>query len=562
MRKMKWFAALAIFAAFAFNFTACGNPSGSDDSSGSGSQGGGQSGRTKVDGKIGEYGYPYEVGDIVFKDGSATQSTDLTDAQKAAAIAVIFYKGNQLNSDDAAGNAVTNKERILGVGLVQSHSSMGEYWGSGYGANRDMTSIKCSVRGENGNWVISGDKDGHDNLYQMAVELKSDNDIYATVDKYYYAFLFALHYAEKTTNQLKNTPYENGWYLPSIAELYYLWKKVEVVNKASKLCGGEAFGEKQAGQTYWSSSKSTTEAEVYTFNFNLTGNKYDDGKIESKPRNSFVNNLCAIRDFTEGATSPVIPRPDAEEGKLGLYSKPYEFNDIMLKDGSVIPYKPGLVLTDAQKAAVESIIYYAGCDKMDGTNEWPQCALGLGLEESDEKLKWCTSDAYLYDRSFDYSKCTVAGNAGEHTFTASHLMGELNFTYLKVNLRSTSDNISANISYRYPAMWFAGPDDPVVTGSTASVGTDIHPWYLPTIAEMFYMWKAKDDVNKVLDLLDGDLLRTDETYWSSSQSPEWNETKKVMTIKMSNGDCSIATDKTTELYVRMIKAYDNMLYSH
>ena len=76
------------------------------------------------------------------------------------------------------------------------------------------------------------------------------------------------------------------------------------------------------------------------------------------------------------------------------------------------------------------------------------------------------------------------------------------------------------------------------------------------------MWKAKDDVNKVLDLLDGDLLRTNETYWSSSQSPEWNETKKVMTIKMSNGDCSIATDKTTELYVRMIKAYDNCLYSH
>ena len=72
----------------------------------------------------------------------------------------------------------------------------------------------------------------------------------------------------------------------------------------------------------------------------------------------------------------------------------------------------------------------------------------------------------------------------------------------------------------------------------------------------------KDDVNKVLDLLEGDLLRTNETYWSSSQSPEWNETNKVMTIKMSNGDCSIATDKTTELYVRMIKEYDNCLYSH
>ena len=266
MKKMRFSAVLAAFVALAISFTACGNAAGSDgDSSDSSSQ----SNREKITGKIGDYGYPYEVGDIVFKDGSASRpSEDLTDAQKAAAIAVIFYKGNDLNSDDENGNAVTDKERILGVGLSQYHYSYtGEFWGTGYGADRPMESIQCAVRGTAGNWVISGDKDGHDNLYQMAVELKSDNDIYATVDNYYSAFLFALHYADRTTNQLKGTAYENGWYLPSIAEMYYLWKKVTVVNEASKLCGGEAFGESESmyRRDYWTASKSGTDDEVYTF---------------------------------------------------------------------------------------------------------------------------------------------------------------------------------------------------------------------------------------------------------------------------------------------------------
>lgn len=557
MKKTKLLGMLVVFAVCALFFSGCGNAAGGDDSSG-----GSNGERTKVEGKIGEYGYPYEVGDIVFKDGSATRATDLTDAQKAAAIAVIFYRGNQLNSDDANGNAVTDKERILGVGLSQSHSNMGNYWGSGYGATRDMTSIKCSVRGEKGNWVISGDKDGHDNLYQMAVELKSYNDVYATVDRYYAAFLFALHYAEKTTNQLKNTPYENGWYLPSIAELYYLWKEVDVVNKASKLCGGETFGDSDniAMQEYWSSSKSTTEAEIYTFSFDRRDNKLFDCEIDSVKRDSFIRNLCAIRDFTEGVTVPVIPRPDAEEGKLGLYGKPYELNDIMLSDGSVIPYKPGLVLTDEQKAAVQSIIFYIGSNKFDGNDKEPSCTLGLGLEESSGKLKWCTADAHLYEEAFTYSKCTVNGNAGNHTFIGNNnnLNGQYTFGYLK----------SANYYYdkncldvKYPAFWFASQDDPDVTGSSASV-SDVKPWYLPTIAEMFYVWKAKEDLNEVLDFLEGDVLRTNEIYWSSSQSPESNKSKNAMAIKMSDGDCTLSTDKTTELYVRMIKEYDNMLYSH
>ena len=531
-----------------FTFTSCSNAAGNDDN-GSGS-GGSQSGRTKVEGKIGEYGYPYEVGDIVFKDGSAipySNGLELEDTQKADAIAIIFYKGNQLNSDDEEGNAVTDKERILGVGLSQSHSNMGNYWGSGYGATRDMTSIKCSVRGEKGNWVISGDKDGHDNLYQMAVELKSDNDIYATVDSYYAAFLFALHYAEKTTNQLKNTSYEKGWYLPSIAELYYLWKEVDVVNKASKLCGGENFGDSEniAMQEYWSSSKSTTEAEIYTFSFDRRDNKLFDCEIDSVKRDSFIRNLCAIRDFTEGATVPEIPRPSAREDQLGKYGKPYEINDILLNDGSVIPYEKGLVLTAEQKEAVEAIIFYAGKSKFDETSAF-KTVLGIGLEESSGKLKWCTEDAVGYSKEISYLECEVNGEPGAHTFSQD-VEGKDNFGWL-VNQCSTDKK---SLEAKYPAMSFGGPDNPELTGNYTSIP---NYWYLPTIAEMFYVWKVKDLINPALELCGGDRLKADESYWSSSVPDNWDLRYDAFCIDMSKGECSYK-DKTEEKYARRIRIY-------
>ncbi len=75
------------------------------------------------------------VGDIVFSDGSATPYTDgltLSDDEKAAAIAVIFYKGTGLNSPDSDGNADTETERTLGLGLAQKNS---DFWAGGSNSN-------------------------------------------------------------------------------------------------------------------------------------------------------------------------------------------------------------------------------------------------------------------------------------------------------------------------------------------------------------------------------------------------------------------------------------------
>ena len=83
----------------------------SNGSNGAAGNGGGNNGsgdgsgaatptRKKATGKLGEWEGVYEVGDIVFSDGSATpysNTLSLSDAQKGAAIAIIFYKGTTLN---------------------------------------------------------------------------------------------------------------------------------------------------------------------------------------------------------------------------------------------------------------------------------------------------------------------------------------------------------------------------------------------------------------------------------------------------------------------------------
>ena len=72
------------------------------------------------------------VGDIVFNDGSAMpfaayealEEGNDKDTIKDAAIALIFYSGTELNSDDPEGNADTTTSRTLGVGLKHNRSGL------------------------------------------------------------------------------------------------------------------------------------------------------------------------------------------------------------------------------------------------------------------------------------------------------------------------------------------------------------------------------------------------------------------------------------------------------
>lgn len=279
MKKMtKWTAALAA-AMMVGLFASCSN------SSGGGTSGGGNASYigTKAPSAA------KEVGDIVFNDGSATPyatGLSLTDAQKAAAIAIIFYKGTGCNNDG------DTTPRTLGVGLKHHRNDSAWCTASANACYEKISTIRCLHSGTAGALTFTGDKDGSNNLEQIATYLTSNsssNDTGTATN--YPAFYFAKNYSATATNL--GTTYASGWYLPSIAELFQIYANGKGANKAfdidaaSQALEGDSFGT----SLYWSSSQCDSNDE-YACKLN-----FNNGVEASGYKRAVGSYLCAIRAF-------------------------------------------------------------------------------------------------------------------------------------------------------------------------------------------------------------------------------------------------------------------------
>ena len=226
---------------------------------------------------IGSKASPDAVGDIVFSDGSASAYTDtLTDDQKNAAIAVIFDASNK-----------------LGVGLKHG-SNLAWCTDSANAKSKRITTIICRSTSGTGNTTnFSGDEDGSDNFEQIAAFLESNSsttDDTAT-EANYPAFYFAKNYKDTATN-LAGTEYEDGWYLPSIAEIAQIYAKGKGTNKVfdiDAVCqalGGNTFG----NQYFLSSSQSDDNSDSAALFYFSNCGYYYGSKSEGR-------NVCAVRKF-------------------------------------------------------------------------------------------------------------------------------------------------------------------------------------------------------------------------------------------------------------------------
>lgn len=245
-----------------------------------------------------------EVGDIVFNDGSSMAYYDFLalddsakESKKAFAIALIFYKGTGLNSDDSEGNVDTVTSRTLGVGL--KHDKTGLRWAYALcedyaqGYEKNISTITCVFNSTDFEFAFTGDKNGSDNLEQVEA-FEGVND--TNKPEYYPAFYFGKNYATSTaTNISSDSEYTAGWYLPSAAESYQI-SMCDTINgfdidAASEDLGGDKFGD----STYWTSSQFNEEyymkPDILAWEFKIeTG--FTDVTFKSD-----YNCFCAIREF-------------------------------------------------------------------------------------------------------------------------------------------------------------------------------------------------------------------------------------------------------------------------
>lgn len=212
----------------------------------------------------------------MFNDGSATPYTaelTLSDEQKAAAIAVIFK---------------VDGGKTLGVGLKHNRSGLAWCTSDANAYNTNIKTIQCPASGAAGNFTFTVDTDGSDNLEQIASFLTNaklaDDTTGTDADKRYPAFYFAKNY--KTTATNLGAAYENGWYLPTVAELFDIWKLKATVDAASNLCGESQFG----NSYYWSSSQYASYDD-YAFLLNFTNG------VWSRYYKYTFRYVCVVRVF-------------------------------------------------------------------------------------------------------------------------------------------------------------------------------------------------------------------------------------------------------------------------
>ena len=264
---------------------------------------------------IGTKAGPDTVGDIVFNDGSAMPYADFAalatdderNALKPYAIALIFYKGTELNSDADNGSSDTTTVRTLGIGLKYKRVGLAWCTTSAQAYNNEITTIKCPLSGEAGALTFTGDKNGSDNLEQIAAFLDASNDTGVGLNstkteeeaaELYPAFYFAKNYkneiigSEDTSRIPAGSEFETGWYLPSIAELFQIYAKgmgadkVIDLNAAILALGGDGL------ETCWYlTSNQFTENQIYQL-------ALSDGSwnYQVKEMNNF-SAACCIRAF-------------------------------------------------------------------------------------------------------------------------------------------------------------------------------------------------------------------------------------------------------------------------
>ena len=234
--------------------------------------------------------------------------------------------------------------------------------------------------------------------------------------------------------------------------------------------------------------------------------------------------------------------------KVGDYSS-YSVGDVLLNDGTVIPYNPGnLSFTDEEKQKAVGILY--------GFNEYGAPAGYLGIHNSaggtnSGVYQWATDNTTGFNTSFTGIVCTPSiycddcdDSAATATFTGD-TDGSDNWAYI----RSIDPSGTVNTAVNYPVFNYVN-NYAEIFGLTGDYATG---WYMPSIAELCYIYRNQTVLNSVLYALNGVELYSGN-YWSSSQCDGGESGMGAWGIALNNGDiCDWM--KYGDIYVCPVRAF-------
>ena len=550
---------------------------------------------------------PIVVGDVLLNDGTIVhyaENQTFTDEQKSKAVGVMY--GFKEDGAPAGWLALHNSA---------AGTNSGKYmWAKRYttGYTTNFTDIHCmpSQAGEGAasTATFTGDTDGSDN---WAYICSLDPTGSANAATNYPAFDYVNKYA--TTFSLTGT-YAAGWYMPSIAELTYIYRNKTTLNTVLQALGGT-----QLCDLYWSSSQ-YGDADDSTFAFIL---RFSDGLLYICNKDEDENLcVCCVRAFSNVAvsglsldkttaqtvtvgsstsfTATVAPdnatdktvkwsvsgtgitlycdsacstaiTTDTATSILTVYAKgtaagnatvtvtsnadstktascavmvPPQVGDVLLSDGTIVPYDANRTFTEDQKTKAVGVMY--------GFKEDGAPAGWLGLHNSvsgtnSDYYMWAKGGTTGYSTKFTDIICRPSqdgsGAADTATFTGD-TDGSDNWAKI-----CSQDSTASENAANYPAFDYVNK----YATTFSLTGTYAAGWYMPSIAELAYIYRNRTTLNTVLEALGGTQLAS-AYYWSSSQGHDYSN--KARYLDFSDGNL-YSGRKDGLLRVCCVRAFSN-----
>lgn len=494
----------------------------------------------------------FVVGDVLLTDGTRIKAENvqygLPSGKNAFAVIV-----------SAPYGGVTGKA----IGL-QKGSSLKWAPSGTKGYNTNFKEIQVYNRySANSGYTFEGDLDGSDNWeYICSIDPEGTQDAATN----YPIFNFANTYG--TTAGLTGTDYETGWYVPSVAEVYEVYKNKVVTQTSLDAAKGFTLGTSY----YWSSSHyASSNYFAYPVDFSRGNVNYKD-KFGSN--NVFVLQAFNAEQFNNYEYNTEISSveiPTIAEGFVGEVPVKIKGKDLIQKitvsgltistidyisDAMAIAYvtttgtetettitvscgessatttlkviEPvastyevgDIILTDSSKVSVNDVTAYTVDEnnKPIGVVAMISDVYGvptpkvIGLQGSADDLRWASRYTTGYNTKFTNIVC-IPSQTGVGTALTATFTGDTEGSDNWEEICYVDPEGTADAATNYPIFNFAN-----TYGITAGLtDTDYeNGWYVPSIAELCEVYKNKDVIQISLTKANG--FKIAGLYWSSSQN--------------------------------------------
>lgn len=513
------------------------------------------------------------TGDYVLTDNTYVRKeyfSELTQEERAKIFGVV---------------CITDSGEALILG-TQFSTNESRWTASPAGINTYLANIATGVSGsEDYEYTFTGDLDGSDN-WEYICSIDTLTQDATTVPSMYPAFYLANIYSSYAG--LTDTDFADGWYLPTISELYQMYKNIDVIKSSLSKLGISlpyTYDDNLNDYTcraFWSSSVPTAPGQTA---YKLD---YYTGEIENVDRGTYSNYVWAFHKFDKKFDSYAYPEAlitsvelpsKVGAGYEGLIpvtitgnnfyaykfrGDVYRVTYISNTQATGYVFHPGyagshnitvicgnatgvgilnvvdvdcpvgdILFTDGTKIKAENVKYGVPSDMIPkafavvaGVKDYGTEPFVVGIKKG-SSLQWAPRGTTGYNKNF-------TGMQG--TRFSGDMDGSDNWEYVCSIDPEGIQDAAAN----YPAFNYAN-----TYGQTAGLtGTEYADgWYLPSIAELKGIYDNRHILAESLSAVGGTDTLGGSSYWSSTQSS-------------SDGNCAYGLDFDDGYEYYASKSYD------